>query len=88
MPVCECAGGACLPTPCRRPTGGYRGWAEGEESVDEQILTNRVTTTYLGDRRVHLAAGDRTFEADQRTELERPGAGFCPLELVAAALGA
>jgi uncharacterized OsmC-like protein len=56
--------------------------------VDEQILTNRVTTTYLGDCRVHLAAGDRTFEADQRTELERPGAGFCPLELVAAALGA
>ncbi len=56
--------------------------------MDDQILTNRVTTTYLGDRRVRLAAGDRTFEADQRTELDRPGAGFCPLELVAAALGA
>ena len=56
--------------------------------MSDQILTNRVTTTYLGDSRVNLSAGDRTFEADKRTELDRPGAGFCPLELVAAALGA
>lgn len=49
---------------------------------------NRVTTTYLGGRRVRIASGERTFEADQRTELDRPGAAFCPLELVAAALGA
>lgn len=56
--------------------------------MDGEILTNRVTTEYVGDRRVRLSAGERTFEADQRSELERPGAGFCPLELVAAALGA
>ncbi len=51
-------------------------------------LVNRVTTTYLGDHRVRMAAGDRGFEADQRTHTDRPGAGFCPVELVAAALGA
>jgi len=56
--------------------------------MPEQILTNCVTTTYLGESRVRIAAGERSFEADQRTELGRPGAGFCPLELVAAALGA
>jgi uncharacterized OsmC-like protein len=64
------------------------GWGEGEFTMNDYILTNRVTTTYLGDSRVNLSAGDRTFEADKRTELDRPGAGFCPLELVAAALGA
>jgi hypothetical protein len=51
-------------------------------------LINRVTTAYLGGSRVRIGAGERTFDADQRTELDRPGAGFCPLELVAAALGA
>lgn len=56
--------------------------------MDGELLTNRVTTEYMGDLRVRLSAGNRTFEADQRTELDRPGAGFCPLELVAAALGA
>lgn len=56
--------------------------------MDDQILINRVTTTFLGASRVRVASGGRTFEADQRTELDRPGAGFCPLELVAAALGA
>jgi len=56
--------------------------------MGDEILTNRVTTTYLGNRRVRLSAGDRSFEADQRTEIGRPGAGFCPSELVAAALGA
>lgn len=56
--------------------------------IEEQVLTNRVTTTYLGDSRVRIAAGDRSFEADQRTQVDRPGAGFCPLELVAAAVGA
>ena len=56
--------------------------------MGDETLTNRVTTTYLGGRRVRLSAGERTFEADQRTEIDRPGAGFCPLELVAAGLGA
>jgi uncharacterized OsmC-like protein len=56
--------------------------------VDEPTLVNRVSTVYLGDHQVRVEAGGRIFEADQRTHLERAGAGFCPLELVAAALGA
>jgi hypothetical protein len=54
----------------------------------ELLLENRVMTTYLGSDRVRIVAGDRSFEADQRTRIDRPDAGFCPLELVAAALGA
>jgi hypothetical protein len=53
-----------------------------------EALSNRVTTTYVGDHRVQITAGDRSFEVDQRTHIDRPGASFCPLELVAAALGA
>lgn len=56
--------------------------------MDEQPLVNKVTTVYLGGSRVRISAGDRSFEADQRTHIDQPGAGFCPLELVAAALGA
>jgi len=56
--------------------------------MEDLALTNRVTTTYLGNSRVRIQAGERSFEADQRTHTDRPGAGFCPLELVAAALGA
>lgn len=54
----------------------------------DQLLVSDVTTTYLGDSRVRVVAGGRSFEADQRTHLDRPDAGFCPLELVASALGA
>ncbi|MBN1136939.1 MAG: hypothetical protein JXM73_10150 [Anaerolineae bacterium] len=61
--------------------------------MDDSTLINRVTTTYLGDNRVSISAigsenRDRHFVADQRTHLDHAGAGFCPLELVAAALGA
>jgi uncharacterized OsmC-like protein len=56
--------------------------------VAEEVLVNLVTTVYQGNDRVQIAAGERTFEADQRTSIDRPGASFCPLELVAAALGA
>ena len=56
--------------------------------MDDLILTNRVLTTYLGDNQVEIAAGERRFVANQRTALDCPDAGFCPLELVAAALGA
>lgn len=52
------------------------------------LLESCVTTSYLGDNRVQIVAGDRSFEAEQRTHLDRPGAGFCPVELVASALGA
>ena len=56
--------------------------------MTEEVLLNLVTTVYQGDNRVRITAGDRTFEADQRTAIDRPGASFCPLELVAASLGA
>jgi hypothetical protein len=54
----------------------------------EEVLVNLVTTVYQGNNRVQVLAGDRAFEADQRTSIDRPGASFCPLELVAAALAA
>jgi phage gp46-like protein len=63
---------------------------KGDESrfMSDLTLENAVTISYLGDERVNILSGDRSFEADRRTNLDRPGAGFCPLELVAAALGA
>lgn len=56
--------------------------------MSEEVLVNQITITYLGGNRVCISAGDRSFVADQRTQVDQPGAGFCPLELVAAALGA
>lgn len=56
--------------------------------MSDLVLENLVTTTYLGGERVRITAGDRSFETDQRTNVGRPGSSFCPLELVAAALGA
>jgi uncharacterized OsmC-like protein len=56
--------------------------------MEDLTLVNQVTAVYAGDHRVRIAAADRSFEADQRTHLDRAGAGFCPLELVAAALAA
>jgi uncharacterized OsmC-like protein len=53
-----------------------------------ETLTNFVSITYVGDDRVRITSGDRCFQADQRLKVDQPGAGFCPLELVAAALGA
>jgi hypothetical protein len=55
--------------------------------MSELVLENRLTISYLGDNRVRVTAGERCFEADQRTHVNRPGGRFCPLELVAAALG-
>jgi uncharacterized OsmC-like protein len=54
----------------------------------EPNLVNHVSIRYVGDSRVRIASGERQFTADQRTKTNRDGAGFCPLELVAAALGA
>jgi hypothetical protein len=60
----------------------------GRRSMDDSVLMNRVTTTYVGDNRVRITTGERSLEVDQRTHVDRPGAGFCPLELIATALGA
>jgi hypothetical protein len=56
--------------------------------VSDFSLVNRVETMYIGDSRVRMTAGERSFDADERVKVDRPGASFCPLELVAAALGA
>jgi uncharacterized OsmC-like protein len=56
--------------------------------MDDLALVSQVRTTYVGNHRVRITAGDRSFEVDQRTHVDRPDAGFCPLELVATALGA
>jgi uncharacterized OsmC-like protein len=55
--------------------------------MTDLVLDNLVVTTYLGGEKVRITSGERSFEADQRTNVDRPGSGFCPLELVAAALG-
>ena len=72
------------PSYSRRAPGG----ATWRKHVNDLTLVNRVETVYLGDSRVRMTSGDRSFEADQRDHLDHPGANFCPLELVAAALGA
>jgi hypothetical protein len=51
-----------------------------------ETLVHRIETTYLDSDRVQITAGDRCFEVEQRVNVER--AEFCPIELVAAALGA
>ena len=51
-------------------------------------MSTAVKAVYAGDGRVHIEAGDRTYQADQRVQLDRPGAALCPLEWVAAALSA
>jgi uncharacterized OsmC-like protein len=50
---------------------------------------NVITATYVGDERAVVeSSGGRTFVVDQRTKIRREGARFCPIELVAASLGA
>jgi uncharacterized OsmC-like protein len=48
-----------------------------------------ITATYVGDERAVVeSSGGRTFVVDQRTKIEREGAQFCPVELIATSLGA
>lgn len=50
---------------------------------------NVVTVTYAGDERAVVeSSGGRTFDVDQRVNVGRKGAKFCPIELIAASLGA
>ncbi len=50
---------------------------------------NVITVTYAGaERAVVESSGGRTFVVDQRTKIGREGAKFCPIELIAASLGA
>ena len=52
------------------------------------MAVNEVAVRYLGDERAEVRSGDRSFLVDQRTETGRAGARFCPIELIAASLGA
>jgi uncharacterized OsmC-like protein len=48
-----------------------------------------ITATYAGDGRAVIeSSGGRGFVVDQRVNIEREGAKFCPIELIAASLGA
>ena len=48
------------------------------------MTINVVTATMLSGGRVQINSGERSFVVDQRVKVERDG--FCPIELVAAAL--
>lgn len=49
---------------------------------------NVVTVAYAGDERAVVeSSGGRTFVVDQRVNIGREGAKFCPIELIAASLG-
>jgi len=50
---------------------------------------NVITLTYAGDERAVVeSSGGRTFVVDQRVNIGHEGAGYCPIELIAASLGA
>ncbi|MGA9350937.1 MAG: hypothetical protein WBW48_19330 [Anaerolineae bacterium] len=50
---------------------------------------NVITATYAGDGRAMVeSSGGRDFAIDRRVNIEREGARFCPIELIAASLGA
>ncbi len=50
---------------------------------------NVIRVTYTGDERALVeSSGGRSFVVDQRVNIEREGAKFCPVELIAASLGA
>ena len=49
---------------------------------------NAVSVTYVGDEQARVESGGRTFVVDARTKVGQTGAKFCPIELIAASLGA
>ena len=50
---------------------------------------NVITVTYAGDERAVVESlGGHSFIVDQRVNIGREGAKFCPVELIAASLGA
>ncbi len=49
---------------------------------------NAVSVTYVGDEQARVESGGRTFVVDERTKVRQTGAKFCPIELIAASLGA
>jgi len=50
---------------------------------------NVLTVTYMGDERAVVeSSGGRTFVVDQRVNIGREEAQFCPIELIATSRGA
>jgi uncharacterized OsmC-like protein len=49
---------------------------------------NLVKVAYIGHESAMVESGDRKFVVDERTKVDQAGAKFCPIELVAASLGA
>ena len=47
-----------------------------------------VSAHYIGGEQAEVRIGDYAFVVDKRVNLQRPGAALCPVEWVAAALGA
>jgi hypothetical protein len=47
-----------------------------------------LSARYIGGEQAEVRIGDHAFVVDERINLQRPGAALCPVELVAAALGA
>jgi len=54
--------------------------------MGERIEIRQVTARYLGGERAEVLAGEQRFIVDERTAIDRTGARFCPIELVAASL--
>lgn len=53
--------------------------------VEMAIELKPVTAVYLGDQRAEVISPPRRFVVDQRANVGREGARFCPIELIAAA---
>ena len=49
---------------------------------------NPVSVAYIGNQSAMVESGDRTFVVDERTKVDQAGAKLCPIELIAASLGA
>jgi uncharacterized OsmC-like protein len=50
---------------------------------------NVIAVTYAGDERAVVESSEgRNFVVDQRGNIGREGARFCPIELIVASLGA
>jgi hypothetical protein len=49
---------------------------------------NVVSTTYIGNQSALIESSGRTFVVDERTKMSLVDAKFCPIELIAASLGA
>ena len=50
--------------------------------------TYHVIARYLGEGQAQVESGQRTFILNQRTEIQKPEAYFCPVELILVSLGA